>query len=188
MGNLAKLPDFIRYPELHFLEVESLHRTIQNDLPQTRQILAKLSEQGLITLHAQYMTLHSILLGYSIILSTIICCFGNGDILMVAETQVCIDELIALAEDGLQYRPLGSSSLPLILTVAWVATHETSKRGRIEELLVEYQKDFAISRWMEIAGWLEKKMDSGCRKRLAATEDIMSMQMSKTAVEECCVM
>ncbi|KAH8654422.1 hypothetical protein BGZ60DRAFT_418471 [Tricladium varicosporioides] len=188
LGNLAKLPGFIKYPELHLLEIETLHQTIQNDLPQTRLIISKLSEQGMVTMHARYQALHGILLGSSIILSTIMYYFGNGDINTVADTEALIDELIAIAEDGLQYRPLGSSSVPLILTVGWVASREVSRRAKIEGLIAEYQKDFAISRWMEVAGWFEQELNGRCGEMLSTTKEAMQVQSPKNGVRECCVM
>ena len=186
MENLAKLPEFIRGPGAHLIEITSAYQGLITDLPELRQTVFKLSQGAgpLKTLHARYQTVYGIPLAFAIILNTILRSFGVDNISLFEESVTLVDEIITLAEDASQYRPLGSSAMPLFLVAAWAGTNEVSKRAKIEEILTEYQFDFAIARWMETAAWLEFKLKNEC----LIDPTLVGGDLEKPAGTPCCTM
>ena len=157
LGNLAKFPDFVRRPEAQLSEMNLSYQQLAIDIPKVRQVLPSLYQQPGTprALHAHYQAAYGLLLTFALMLNTLLRAFGADDSHLLEESFTLVDETITLARDGLQYRPLGSSSMPLCLVSARAATKEPSKRLKLEQILAEYQSDFAIARWMEIATWLE---------------------------------
>lgn len=172
LRNLAKLPDFINNPAANLLEVTYAYQRLGIDVPKVRKHLSIISEAGepLRKIHARYQTVYSILLAYAILTNTILRSLVPGNITLVQESAAMVEEMIALAEDASQYRPLGASGVPLFLVTALVATNDPLKKARIEEILADYQTDFAIASWMEIAFWLDGKLHSHCQPRLTLIE------------------
>ncbi|KAF8848255.1 hypothetical protein BDZ45DRAFT_810934 [Acephala macrosclerotiorum] len=172
LRNLAKLPDFINNPEANLLEITYAYQRLGIDVPKVRKHLSNISEKGepLRNTHARYQTVYSILLAYSIVMNTILRSFGAGNIILAQELAAMVDEMIAIAEDASQYRPLGASGVPLFLVTALVATNDKFKRVKIEEILADYQTDFAIASWMEIALWLDAKLHNYSQPRLIQLE------------------
>ncbi len=128
---------------------------------------------------------------FALILNTQLRAFNIDDVLtLVAESKALITETIILAEDATQYRPLGSSGIPLCLVCAWAGMNEASSRLRIEELLAEYQQDFAIARWMEMAVWMEQKLKNGCLSHCFTELSSLGgeLEMPPGADTKCCIM
>jgi hypothetical protein len=67
-----------------------------------------------------------------------------------------------------QYRPLGAGFIPICLTAAWAATSDPDKQRRIQEMVLDYQRDFAGARWMDGATWLKDRFDLLRLKTMAA--------------------
>jgi hypothetical protein len=158
LAKLARLAAFMRDPEAHLSEVQSTYRKMATDIPVVRRNTSIISQQGEAskTLHCRCQTAYGILLTFAIILNIILHSFEADNAELVEQCANLVNQVIVLAEDASRYRPLGSSSMPLCLVSAWVATNEVSQRGRLEEILAEYQSDFAIARWMDVAAWLQK--------------------------------
>jgi hypothetical protein len=167
LRNLAKLPDFIRHPEAHLEEIKAAYQQNGTDIPKIRQLLSSRSPQAdpLGTLHCRYQAVYGIVLTYSTLLNAIIRCFDADDTSLVEESATLVQEIIILADDATQYRPLGSSSMPICLMAAWAATNETARQARLEEILAVYQSDFAIGKWMGNARWLKGILEKHSRKQ-----------------------
>ena len=154
--NLAKLPEFVHQPEANMSEIRSTYHQLTIDLLEVRQKLATFShEPSLKTIHAQFQGAYSVLLTFANILNIILRSFGAGGSHLIEESSMIVEEVIPLAQHGLQYRPLGSSFMPMCLASTWAATKEVSKRAELEEILAAYQSDFATAKWLETAHTLE---------------------------------
>jgi len=97
-------------------------------------------------------------LAFANLLNSLLRAISHDHTSLLPESVGFVEETVTLATDALQYRPLGSSSMPLVLTTAWVATKDKFCRRRIEKLLEEYQSDFTIMNWLEVAFWLEARL------------------------------
>jgi hypothetical protein len=91
-------------------------------------------------------------------LNGILCVYEPLNLSLAEESATFVDEVINLAENASQYRPLGSSSMPLCLVAALAATDDVMKQERLDKLLAEYQTDFASARWLDMAFLLRAKM------------------------------
>jgi hypothetical protein len=84
---------------------------------------------------------------------------GNGalraddptDSALEDEADLYVDEAITLAQQAAQYRPLGSSAMPLCLIAAWSVTDDVAKQAQLGELIAEYQSDFDSTNWLDLA-------------------------------------
>ena len=59
-----------------------------------------------------------------------------------------IDEVVELAQQASQYRPLGSSAMPGFIKAAMIMTDDAAKKEVLEELLALYQSDFSSANWL----------------------------------------
>ncbi|KAF5877158.1 putative transcription factor cys6 protein [Botrytis fragariae] len=159
LQTLAKVPEYLRYPQQYFLEIESTYAQMKIDLSTMRNSLDKLRQAPHTrTLHSRFQAAYSLILSFANLLNSLLRVFSNDLPSLIPESVCYVEETIVLAEEALEYRPLGSSAMPMVLTTAWVATSDMSRRIRIENLLIEYQSDFAIMNWMEVALWLEQRL------------------------------
>lgn len=158
---LAKVPEYLRNLEIHLPVIKSTYHQMKIDLSTLRHSLENLGRAPHTkTLHSRFQAVYSLILAFTNILNTFLRAFPHDDNSLLPESVAYFDETISLAEDALQYRPLGSSTMPLVPTSAWVATNDSSRRSKVEKLLEEYQSDFSILNWMEIAFWLEARRGS----------------------------
>ncbi|KAF7862537.1 hypothetical protein EAF04_007410 [Stromatinia cepivora] len=156
---LAKVPEYLRNPEQHLPAIKSTYHQMKIDLSTMRHSLENLGRAPHTkTLHSRFQAAYGLILAFTNILNTLLRAFPHDHASLLPESIAYFDETISLAEDALQYRPLGSSAMPLVLTSAWVATKDISQRSKVEKLLEEYRSDFAIMNWMEIAIWLEARL------------------------------
>jgi hypothetical protein len=162
LQTLAKLQQYVAHPEAHLNDILATYEYTRVDIPQLRERLSKLAPpagSGNIS-HCRFQTMYSIVLAFASILNTILRSFGLEDMTLAEESVGLIDELITVTNDAAQYKPLGSGAIPLFLTTAWAATRDKSKQARIKETISEYSSDPAFPVWMEIAGWLDNKLNS----------------------------
>ncbi|EDN95738.1 hypothetical protein SS1G_11617 [Sclerotinia sclerotiorum 1980 UF-70] len=158
---LAKVPEYLRNLEIHLPVIKSTYHQMKIDLSTLRHSLENLGRAPHTkTLHSRFQAVYSLILAFTNILNTFLRAFPHDDNSLLPESVAYFDETISLAEDALQYRPSGSSTMPLVPTSAWVATNDSSRRSKVEKLLEEYQSDFSILNWMEIAFWLEARRGS----------------------------
>ncbi|KAF7909336.1 uncharacterized protein EAF01_003054 [Botrytis porri] len=159
LQTLAKVPEYLRYPEEYLPEIKSTYAQMKIDLSTMRNSLDKLRQAPHTrTLHSRFQAAYSLILSFANLLNSLLRVSSDDHTSLIPESVCFVEETIVLAEDALEYRPLGSSAMPMVLTTAWVATSDISRRIRIEKLLTEYQSDFAIMNWMEVALWLEERL------------------------------
>ncbi|TGO57946.1 hypothetical protein BCON_0060g00200 [Botryotinia convoluta] len=159
LQTLAKVPEYLRYPEEYLPEIKSTYIQMKIDLSTMRKSLDKLRlAPHTRTLHSRFQAAYSLILSFANLLNSLLRAFSDDHTSLIPESVCYVEETIVLAEDALEYRPLGSSAMPMVLTTAWVATIDISRRIKIEKLLIEYQSDFAIMNWMEVALWLEERL------------------------------
>ncbi|KAI9648913.1 hypothetical protein NHQ30_001479 [Ciborinia camelliae] len=155
---LAQIPEFLRYPKIHLPAIQSTYHQMKSDLTTLRHTLDQLGQSSRTqTQHSRFQAVYSMILAFANILNSMLRAFSPDEISLLVESVTWVEKSISLAEDALKYRPLGSSSMPMVLTAAWVATKVVARRTRIENLLREYQSDFSIMNWVEVAAWLEAK-------------------------------
>lgn len=135
------------------------------DLATLRVLLETLAQSpDTKTQHSRLQGAYSLLLSFANVLNSFLRALSSDQphtitsASLVVESEGFVGETIKLATDALVYRPLGSSSMPLVLTTAWVATKDLGRRGRIEGLLLLYQSDFCVMNWSDVAFWLEERL------------------------------
>jgi hypothetical protein len=189
LRNLAKLSDYITYPEMHLFDIKSAYQRMGIDLPKMRlcistvtSISARSAQLPPTTIRARLQSALGLLLTFAIILNTLLRTFEPKNLYLVQESALLSDEIVALAEDAAQYRPLGSSAMPICLIAAWASTYDLQIRSKVEKVIEVYQSDFPISKWMDTARWLERRL------RIHGLMPPNVQETKKMAVEECCVM
>lgn len=68
-----------------------------------------------------------------------------------ADLDFYIKESIKLTQNSLQYRPLGSSSVPFCLAMAYALTKDELERNCMGELLDGWEADFDMMNWRDVA-------------------------------------
>lgn len=212
LSSLAKIPNFIRYPEVHLFDMQLTYEQKRIDIEKMRSRLCDIAdlppahEIGRFappvsgkTLLYLYWTAYVLLLALALVLNGLLRALDPLDITLVEDCIVFSDEVTIIGEHMMQYRPLGAGFVPICLTAAWAATSDPEKRAKIQELILDYQQDFAGARWMDGAFWLKDRFDLLRFKTMAikleeeqrsrnyaqepADGDIGSVDLSKS----CCV-
>ena len=88
---------------------------------------------------------------------------------LIEDSNRYCDDVLSLARDVAPYRPLGASHFPICLVPAYLTVTDPTKQRELRDLLIDFQKDFASSSWLEIA---VKARDSYWRARTAYANDI----------------
>jgi hypothetical protein len=105
-------------------------------------------------LHVRWQTGYGILLFMAIVLNTMLRIYQGvaSSPSLADESADFIASVLTLAEQAMQYRPLGSSATPVYLVAAYAALKGgESESDRVEALLAEYQSDFRSARWLNMA-------------------------------------
>lgn len=172
LSSLAKIPDYIRYPERHLFDMQLTYEQKRIDIEKMRNRLCDVAdlppahEIGKFappvsprTLMYLYYTAYALLLALALVINGLLRALDPLDITLVEDCIVFADEVIIIAENMAKYRPLGAGFIPICLTAAWAATPDPEKQMRIRELILDYQTDFARARWMDGAFWLKDRFD-----------------------------
>ncbi|KAF2665055.1 hypothetical protein BT63DRAFT_392410 [Microthyrium microscopicum] len=166
---LARVPEFLQHPSLYWNEIRVYYQQLQADTATMRTVHTSIQNafhspdtpgSALHILrrhHVRYSTAYGIVLCIAIILNAVICSY-EPTISLAHESAIFVDIVIDLAEQASQYRPLGSSSMPLFLMAALAVTDDLAKRTHVERVLLEYQNDFSSARWIDMSSWLRSKL------------------------------
>jgi hypothetical protein len=114
-------------------------------------------------------TAHSMLLCIILGCNAILSAFRPWDMDLIEDSNRYCDDVLSLARDVAPYRPLGASHFPICLVPAYLTVTDPVKRRELRDLLVDFQKDFASSSWLDIA---VKARDSYWRARTAYADDV----------------
>jgi hypothetical protein len=106
-----------------------------------------------------------IILGCNAILSA----FRPWDVSLIEDSNRYCDDVLSLARDVAPYRPLGASHFPICLVPAYLTVTDPVKRRELRDLLIDFQKDFASSSWLDIA---VKAKDSYRRARAVYADSV----------------
>jgi hypothetical protein len=166
--SLARIPDFVRHPELHLSEVKSSYPRLRAGCQKVHLCLAETTElissgkvdTPTMKVYAHCQTAYGLVLTLATILNSILRAFNPGDISLAEDSASFVHEIITLAERASRFRPLGASHIPLCLMTGWAATDDLSQKADIEKHLAEYQTDLAEARWLEAAIWLKAQYGS----------------------------
>jgi hypothetical protein len=206
--NLGRLPDFINEPETHRMEITCAYHRLCRDLRKVAEIVKAVTwEPGYsptpmqLRLSRSYNSAYSVMLTVLVIMNCLMQAFDPYNLALVGEAALCSSEVVSMARNISQYRPLGASHVPLALAIALAATEEDGLRTQLEELLKEYQQDWMVTRWDKVGYWWMDKF-AELKERLAPRvvspdeEGILILEGSgvnlshrpKQPAEECCVM
>lgn len=114
-------------------------------------------------LHVRWQTGYGILLFMAIVLNAMLRAYQGGasSPSLADESADFIANVLTLAEQALQYRPLGSSATPVYLVAAYAALEGgESESELVEALLAEYQSDFKSARWLDMARMFRARLRS----------------------------
>ncbi|KAF1817388.1 hypothetical protein P152DRAFT_463556 [Eremomyces bilateralis CBS 781.70] len=168
LTQLAKIQQFLNDPYAHEADIRLTYQQLGFDLHRIQQvILPKISKTDqTVKMRSRFQVIYSILLSYATILNTILCrCFEPYNPILTTEGLTLVDGIVRLAEDATQYRPLGSSGMPLMLMAVWPAAKGTTQQTRVEELMTEYKSDFPTTSWQQVSLWLESRMNNNSKTR-----------------------
>lgn len=169
LPNLAKVSALLRDRNLKFLEIQSVYQVMRADCEKLKHALAEIWETALgiptkslalpvRQLHVRCQTAYGLLLMLSIILNATLLKHTPLDHSLAEELALFVDEVIALAQQASQYRPLGSSATPLYLAAALAASNDVPKQIQMEKLLAEYETDFVSTQWTRITNDLKARL------------------------------
>lgn len=170
--NLARIPDFVRHPDLYLTEVMWRYPRLRADCQTVRIRLAKMTElissskadSPIMKVYAHCQAAYGLALTMATILNSILRAFDPCGTSLVEDSASFVDEILTLAERASSFRPLTAGYIPLCLTVGWAATDDPARKVDIERCLTEYQTGLADARWLEGAIWLKAQYGSWCRK------------------------
>ena len=212
LSSLAKMPDYIRHPERHLFDMQLTYEQKRIDIERMRSRLVDVAdlppaqEIGVFsppvsprTLIYLYYMAYVLLLSLALIINSLLRALDPLDITLVEDSIVFTDEVVLIAEHMAQYRPLGAGFIPICLTAAWAATSDPDKQRKIQEMVLDYQTDFAGARWMDGAMWLkdrfdllrlktmtaklEKERSSFCQQSLSEDTEMEGVDLSRS----CCI-
>ena len=169
LPNLARVSALLKDRELKFPEIQSVYQVMRADCAKTKHALSQIWEVALgiptkslalpvRRLHVRYQTAYGTLLMLAIILNATLLMHNPSDRSLAEESALFVDEVIALAQQASQYRPLGSSGTPLYLVAASAVSNDVPKQIQLEKMLAEYGTDFTSTRWLHITNKLRAKL------------------------------
>jgi len=149
---LAAIAGFTRDVQGNLPAIHSTHEILRSDLAKVKALLSAVSalEPTLLArqTQARRQTAYGTLLLLGLMANWALSMFGVGDPrALELEKVTLIDEVMELAEQASQYRPLAASAMPGFVMAAKAMTDDVVRLARLEELLVLYRADFPVSNW-----------------------------------------
>ncbi|KAL3420720.1 hypothetical protein PVAG01_07165 [Phlyctema vagabunda] len=169
LSNLAKIGEYFRNPEQYLSNIVSAYQELRDATPTVRQRMNRWTESLVLAgvplqsypVTKQLMVFKALLgvsNSLSLLLNTILRIYSPSDTL-IEDLELYTNEIIQLANDTSQYRPLGSGYMPICIGIAWAATSGTPKQVEVGRVLADWQTDFENIRWLETAAWLEQRFE-----------------------------
>lgn len=110
-------------------------------------------------LHVRYQNSHAILLHIALTLHRGLDREGALGDSKTEDLDFFVQESIKVTEQAMQYRPLGSSSVPFCLAIAYAVTEDESLLRKMESLLSVWESDFEVTRWVDCAIQTKSRMN-----------------------------
>jgi hypothetical protein len=182
VDSLARIPELVHAPMTHRLEIEDLYKRACLDAGElvvkqavvmqklaageyTSPTTAAIAVERIIPL---CQTAHSMLLCVALGCNAILSAFRPWDLDLIEDSNRYCDDVLSLASDVAPYRPLGASHFPICLISAYLTVTDPVRRKELLDLLIDFQKDFASSSWLDFA---VKARDSYWKARTAYAKD-----------------
>lgn len=169
LRSLTELSIMIRNPLLHLSQLQSHYVQVLKDLEKTRHRISeavtalstaprpRATKSVLnVKLHILNQICHGLLLTIALVLNAILMVVDDVPLVLGLESLDLQREVLNLAEEASQYRPLGASYMPLCLMVVWASTSDTSLRNDAETALRYWQSDFPAADYMGGVKWLRE--------------------------------
>jgi hypothetical protein len=162
--SLARMSKLLQNPDDDLVETWSTYLQLRSDRSKMTALLLKASMLSpsdsarniQVRVQSGYALLLALALLFNVVLRTFQSTFDLG---LIEECNLLVDEGVSIAKQAARYRPLGSSSLPLCLVVAWaVSDHDEVRSAEVEAILAEYQHDFDVTKWLESAQGLREQL------------------------------
>lgn len=179
---LARIPDLVHAPRSHASEIRDLYERACIDVAdlavKKAVVLERLATGSFAspptTAIAVERIIPSLLVAQSILLSVALGC--NAILSVLAPWDASLAEkgsqlyksTMTLAQEVAPYRPLAASHFPLCLMACYLGVTEPEKKKAVQDLLVDFQRDFATASWLEVA---TKARESYWTARAAYTDD-----------------
>ena len=167
LKNMAELAQFIANPMDHRAEIATTYQEMRSDVLALRQCLAdmasSLSADSPEAMNIQRKSQHAIQAAYGVflalalILNMLLRVFDFYDPELHNDCDAFCLDVLKLANEVAQYRPLGASYMPLPLVIAWTATDDMPLKYDLRATLADYQTDFPSNNWMRCKTFLDKK-------------------------------
>jgi len=144
--SLAAVSGYTRNVQGSLPDIQSSYQVLRHDLVKMKALLLASSAKHV---HARRQTGYGTLLLLGLMANWALATFKIGDQpTLESEKVFFIDEIMELAQEASQYRPLAASAMPGFIMAAKETTDETdtARRTRLEELLVLYQSDFPAAK------------------------------------------
>lgn len=162
---LARIPDLVHAPRSHHDEIQDLYQRSCLDAEELVEkqtvIMKKLAAGELSSSNAAGIAMertipscqaaHSILLCVALGCNAILAALSPRDVSLVEDSVRYCDDVLSLARVVAPSRPLGASHFPLCLMVAYLTATDAGKLMELRGWLVDFQKDFACSSWLDMA-------------------------------------
>ncbi|KAE8153702.1 hypothetical protein BDV25DRAFT_136641 [Aspergillus avenaceus] len=102
-------------------------------------------------LYAQYQRMYGLGLTVGIMLNVLLQTVDPDDPMLPLDSMYFAQEILLVAEQSVDFRPLGSHYVILCLLVAWAATPDALIRSTAAQMLDDYQRDFDGGQATEVA-------------------------------------
>ena len=169
LRRLAEMSVLIRNPAPNITQIWSQYEQMKSDLSKIRGRVSKIARllparpdlhysrpnHGL-KIHILHQTCHGLVLTLALVVNAILLAADNSSAVLVAEALQMQCEVLELAADASQYRPMGASYMPLCLMVVWSGTSDAEIRNGAERLLQDWQADFPAADYLAGARWLHR--------------------------------
>jgi hypothetical protein len=162
--NLARMSKVLQQPEDDLIETRSMYHQLQSDRNKMLALLLKVSKlppsDTTRNTEVRVQSGYALLLALALLFNAVLRTFESTiDFSLAGESAFLVDEAVSNAKQAAQHRPLGSSSVPLCLVVAWaVSDYDELRSAAVEDILAEYQLDFETAKWLESAQVLRAQL------------------------------
>ncbi|KAK3357259.1 beta-lactamase/transpeptidase-like protein [Lasiosphaeria hispida] len=155
VSSLAAVSGFTRDVQGSLPAIRSTYEVLQTDLAKMKALLSEVSTTAASDLtlserriHVRRQTGYGTLLLLGMMANWALGVYGVGGnpLALELERTMLVDEVVELARQASQYRPLGSSAMPGFIMAAKITTDDAVRLGQLEELLALYQSDFPSSK------------------------------------------
>jgi hypothetical protein len=152
------------HPDDDLIEVQAMYRQLQSENIKMAALVKKAhklsSSDSTRNIQVRVQMGYALLVAITLLYNAVLHNFDSTSKLQLdKESTVFVDEAILLAKQAAKYRPLGSSSMPLCLVVAWaVSDCDAIRCSEVESILEDYQVDFDGGWWLESAQMLRTQL------------------------------